>query len=171
MEPENATAASIGSRHSAHEAPLPALEHARGVQQRIHDAGFAQVVLSIDLEGAEERFLAQPHDDENPETVFQRHWAATVLERAMSRLEEEAIEAGRHELFSCLRGHLSGGGERARYREIGERLGLSEGAIKVAVHRSRRRFGQLLRAEIAETVADPADVDAEVRHLLECLRH
>ena len=139
-------------------------------RERALKRGGGHVVLSIDLNDAEARLLEEQSDNRDPEAAFERQWAATVLERAMTRLEAEAVESGKQELFSCLRGHLTGRSETAGYDEIAKRLGMSVGTVRVAVHRGRRRFGELLRAEIAETVSRPSDIDAEIRYLLEILR-
>ncbi len=139
-------------------------------KERAVKRGSGRVVLEIDLNDAESRFLAERSGDDSPELAFERQWAATMLERAMERLRNEFVDAGKEPLFTCLRGHLAGDAKAMTYTEIGERLKMSNGAIKVAVHRGRRRFGELLRTEIAETVAHPDDIDEEVRHLLGILR-
>lgn len=140
------------------------------IKERALKRGGGRVVLQVDLSDAEARFLARRSDGDTPEMAFERQWAATVLDRALSRLEAEAVASDRKELFTSLRGLVSGERGNTPYREIGERHGLSEGAVKVAVHRTRRRFGELLRAEIAETVANPDEIDEEVRYLLKSLQ-
>jgi RNA polymerase sigma-70 factor (ECF subfamily) len=126
---------------------------------------------SLEMSGAQERYTADPRSEtDSPESLFDRRWAITVLERALDRLEEEFAEAGKAEQFRGFRSHLTGEGRTIPYAELAEWLGSSEGAVKVAVHRSRRRFGEILRAEIAETVARPEDVDDEVHYLLEVLQ-
>jgi RNA polymerase sigma-70 factor (ECF subfamily) len=139
-------------------------------RDRAAKRGGGRVVLAIDLNDAEARFLAEHSGDDSPEAAFERQWATTILERAMSRLQDEANDSGKEELFFYIRGHLTGESKAVAYAEIAERLAMSDGAVKVAVHRGRRRFGELLRVEIAETVAHPDDVDVEVRYLLEILR-
>lgn len=139
-------------------------------KERALKRGGGRVVLEIDLSDAEARFVAERSADLTPEETFEHHWATTVLERAMSRLRAEAEDSDNEELFSYLRAHLSGDPGAIAYAEIAKRLETSVGAIKVAMHRNRRRFGELLRVEIAETVAEPADIDAEVRYLAEILR-
>lgn len=139
-------------------------------KERALKRGGGKVVLAIDLDDAESRFLAERASAGSPDDTFERQWAATMLERAMSRLHAESVASGKEELFSRLRGHLEGEPDVGAYARIAADLGVSEGAVRVAVHRTRRRFGELLRLEIAETVARPEDVDAEVRHLMEILR-
>ena len=105
-----------------------------------------------------------------PEDIFERRWALTVLDRAVGRLERESDEAGTSFQFGHLQQYLTGEGVPLSYRETATALGMSEAATKSAVQRLRRRLGRCLRTEIAETVADPADVDDEVRNLLSKLR-
>ena len=133
--------------------------------------GGGQVIETLDLTAAEERYASEKTAGRvSPDVLFERRWALTVLERAMARLEREFEDAGKLEQLRGLRPHLTGEGRAVPYRELAEQLGTSEGAVKVTVHRSRRRFGELLRAEIAETVAKPEDVDDEVRYLLQILQ-
>jgi RNA polymerase sigma-70 factor (ECF subfamily) len=132
--------------------------------------GGGAVPLSIDAARAEAWHAAEPVESRTPEAVFERRWALTVLERALDRLRREAADARRGEEFERLHGYLTGREPRTPYREVAAELGMSEGAVKVAVHRLRQRFGRLLRAEIAATVADPGQVDDELRHLLAVIR-
>jgi RNA polymerase sigma-70 factor (ECF subfamily) len=133
--------------------------------------GGGHAIVSLDLTAAEERYASERAGIAvSPEALFERRWALTVLERSMARLEREFEDAGKLEQLNGLRPHLTGEGRAVPYRELAEQLGTSESAIKVTVHRSRRRFGELLRAEIAETVAKPDDVDDEVRYLLRILQ-
>jgi RNA polymerase sigma factor (sigma-70 family) len=124
--------------------------------------------LSLEFETAEGRYRIEPPDRLTPDKAFERQWARTVLERTMDRLRREQEEAGKLPAFGRLQGALTGETDMA-YAEIGAALGMSEGAVKVAVHRLRRRFGELLRQEIAETIADPAEVDDEIRYLFAAL--
>lgn len=126
-------------------------------------------LLSLDARDAEGRYRLEPADQLTPEALFERKWALTVLERASDRLREESGEGERARRFEALRLQLSGDGGPT-YREIAETLGISEDAVKVAVHRLRRRFGELLRQEIADTVRGSGEVDDEVRYLLGVLQ-
>lgn len=126
--------------------------------------------LSLDFAAGERRYALEPFHEATAERVFERRWALTVLARVLGDLRREAEEEGRGEAFRLLSGFLPGGTEERSYRQVGEALGTSEGAVKIAVHRLRRRYRDRLRAEVAETVADPADVDAELRSLREALR-
>jgi RNA polymerase sigma-70 factor (ECF subfamily) len=124
-------------------------------------------LVSLDAEAAEGRYLAEPADALTPETVFERKWASTVFDRTLIRLRAEWIGDEKARRFRALSGFLTGVEPAASYREIAAQLGISEDAVKVGVHRLRQRYGELLRAEIAETVQDPAEVDDELRHLLD----
>jgi len=99
--------------------------------------------------------------------AFDRQWAFTLLDRSLERLAREHSDAGKAEQFEVLQGWLTGTGDETRRAEACARLGLNEGAFKVAVHRLRKRFREVIRSEIAQTVHDLAEVDAEMRYLLE----
>ena len=124
--------------------------------------------ISLDALAAEELYALEPATEETPASRFERTWAETLVGKTLQTLEEEFAKNGQQARFESLKpvllGDLPGG-----YAEMGRTLGLEEGAVKVAVHRLRKRFGQLLRAGVAETVADPAEVDAELRYLLRVL--
>lgn len=123
--------------------------------------------LSIDFGEGEERFAREPADPHTPEAEFERRWAVALLDQALSALRAEYAESKKVALFDALKGTLTG--EAAGYRELGVRLGLSEGAVKVAVHRLRQRYRDRLRALIAETVDGAAAVDDELRDLFAAL--
>jgi RNA polymerase sigma-70 factor (ECF subfamily) len=139
-------------------------------RQRARKRAPERPLLSLDAEDAERRYRFKPVDTLTPESVFERRWAATVAQRALARLGTEWSESPRAARFEALRGHLAGEEPTASYRDVGGRLGMSEDAVKVTLHRLRRRFGELLRAEIRDTVRDAAEVDDEIRHLLGVLQ-
>jgi len=124
--------------------------------------------LSMDGEVAEGRFGHEPVDRLTPEQIFERRWGLTIMERAMERLA--ASSASRPGQFDRLKGYLTGAEPTVAYRQAAADLGLSEGAVKTAVHRLRREYGQILREEIAATVAAPDELDDELRHLLAVVR-
>lgn len=128
--------------------------------------GGNRTVLSLDFEAAERAYSLEPVDEMTPEDVFERRWAATVISRGAARLEREEVAQGKPHQFEHLRSYLTGENSETTYRESAQILGMTEGAVKVAVHRLRKRYGRCLRAELAETVADPADIDSELKHLL-----
>jgi RNA polymerase sigma-70 factor (ECF subfamily) len=126
--------------------------------------------LSLDTSAGEESYALRVADEMTPEDLFESRWAMTVLDRAMGRLRRDAVESGNRDQFEQLQQYLTSAGSRIPYRKVAAELSMSESAIKSAVQRLRKRLGQCLRAEIAETVANPGDVDDEVRHLLAIVR-
>ena len=132
--------------------------------------GGGRVPVSIDVGEAEAKHSDGPIDTLDPEALFERRWAVTILERAMARLRQELEQAGRGAEFEQLEGYLTGSEPQLRYYDVAERIETTEGAVKKMVHRLRRRYGYLLREEIGATVAEPADIDSELRHLLSAIR-
>jgi RNA polymerase sigma factor (sigma-70 family) len=126
--------------------------------------GFSSVV-SIDRELAESRFGAEPAHHLQPDVLFDRQWASSLLERTMSQLHDEYVTTGRAKLFELLRGCLARDESTLTYEEIARQLNLTEAAVKMAVQRLRARYREILRAHIAETVASPEEVEEEIRHL------
>ncbi len=126
---------------------------------------------AIPLEGgeAETRYRIEPVDLRSPDKLFEYRWAMTLLERVFERLHQEYVGEGKAALFDELRGCLAQVRAAVPYAEVGARLGLSEGALRVAVHRLRRRYRTLLRVEIADTVSGPGEVEEELRHLFRVL--
>ena len=106
------------------------------------------------------------HDTMTPERLYERSWALALLERVMLRLREEYEKAGRLRLWEAIEPQLTGGAGRPGYAKMAAELGMSESALTVAVHRMRKRYGVLLREEIAATVVDAPEVDDELRHLM-----
>jgi RNA polymerase sigma factor (sigma-70 family) len=145
------------------------LSHQRD-QARTLKRGGGTRTLSLDTEMAEERYSGEPATGRSPEQVFERRWAMTVLDRAMDRLQSEIDSSGDEISLEHLKQYLTSAEPQVPYRETAEALGVSEGAVATAVHRLRKRYGQCLRAEIAETVVDPGHVDDELRYLLQGLR-
>ena len=131
--------------------------------------GGNQPPISLDVETADGRYRIEPRDDLTPEKLFDRHWALLLIERALGRLREEQVSAGKGELFDQLKGFLTGDSATVRYADVAKASGMTEGAVKVAVHRLRRHFRDTLVQEIAETVSDPADIDAEIEYLLKAV--
>jgi len=132
--------------------------------------GGGQNVFSLDEVDAENRYLLEPADELTAEKIFDRRWATTLLEQAMARLREDYQANGKGILFEKLEGLLIGQAADASYTQMAASLNMSESAIKVAVHRLRQRYGELVRAEIAQTVASPEEIDEELRYLVALLR-
>lgn len=133
--------------------------------------GGGRRILSLDVREAENRYAAQPAHSMTAERVFERSWALAILERAMSRLHDELVAKGKEHLFGNLKGCLAADEDRTPYRQVAGKLDMSENAVKVAVHRLRRRYRELLRDEIAQTVTTEAEIDEEIRDLFAALAH
>ena len=121
-------------------------------------------VLSLEMSSGEERYEREPAHEETPERIFERRWALSVLDRVIDRLRAEFMQHGRQEHFERLKVCLLGASDMP-YAALARELNTSEGALKVAIHRLRKRYRELFRQEIAETVADLGDVDSELRFL------
>ena len=145
------------------------LSHERERARAVKRGGRAQTV-SLDVEGAEERYGFGADAEMTPEEAFEYRWAVTMLNRALARLRQDSLDSGREAEFVHLKPYLVGVGDQPPYAEKAQQLGKSEAAVKMAVSRLRQRFGQCLRAEVADTVAKSDDVDDEVRHLVATLR-
>jgi RNA polymerase sigma-70 factor (ECF subfamily) len=132
--------------------------------------GGGRTLFSFDEVAAENRYLLEPADDSTPERIFDRRWADALLTQAMARLREECRAEGKALLFDKAEPLLSGGDAAGSYAVIRASLGMAESAFKMAVHRLRRRYGELVRAEIAQTVTTPEAVEEELRYLFAVLR-
>jgi RNA polymerase sigma-70 factor (ECF subfamily) len=130
--------------------------------------GGGATLLSWDALDPEARYALEPAGTDDPGAGFDRKWAEETIARALDRLREEMEAKGKGDLFTNLKGSLTG--DESDRTGIAARLGMSVGAVKVAVHRLRKRYRELLRAEIADTVDDPADIDLEMRDLVAALR-
>jgi RNA polymerase sigma-70 factor (ECF subfamily) len=126
-------------------------------------------VLALDSLDAEARYAVEPAEDMTPERLFDRRWALAVLDQVLARLRREFLDAGNGALFEAIKDCLTPDRGKLPYAQLARRLGMTEGALKVAVHRMRRRYRDLLRHEIAQTVETPAQVDEEIAYLLNCL--
>jgi RNA polymerase sigma-70 factor (ECF subfamily) len=131
--------------------------------------GGGQILIPIDVATAETSCGVEPADKLTAEKIFERRWALTLLEQVLRRLREEHVCDGREKLFDQLKPTLTEVSRAVRYAEIAARLGTTEGAVKVAVYRLRQRYREVLRAEIADTVASPGEVEDELRNLFAAL--
>ena len=122
------------------------------------------LLVPLEFSSGEERYQREPAHDETPERIFERRWALSVLDRVVERLRNEFVDHGRPEHFERLKVFLLGQSE-APYAALAREMNTSEGALKVAIHRLRKRYRELFRQEIADTVADPAEVESELRFL------
>ena len=131
--------------------------------------GGGQVLIPIDVATAETSCGFEPTDNLTAEKIFERRWALTLLEQVLRRLRAEYVRDDREKLFEQLKPTLTETSRTVAYAEIASRLGTTEGAVKVAVHRLRQRYREVLRAEIADTVASPGEVEDEIRNLFAAL--
>src|SRR3954464_3562802 len=131
--------------------------------------GGRQIIISWEELKPHEREALGSRDGMTPEKLFNRRWALMLLERVMNRLHTECDAARKAELFDHLKDYLTGDGGAKSYQQLAKELNTTEGAIKVTIHRLRRRFGELLREQISRTVDDPAEVDGEIRELFAAL--
>jgi RNA polymerase sigma-70 factor (ECF subfamily) len=127
-------------------------------------------LLSLDFPAGECRYCSEPVDSATPEMLFLRRWALALLEQTLTRLRNELADSGKAPLFQGLKETLTCDGPSRPYADIAQELGMSEQAVKVAVHRLRRRYQELLRAEIAQTVNSPDEIDEELRDLFAAVR-
>jgi RNA polymerase sigma factor (sigma-70 family) len=139
-------------------------------QARRLKRGGGQTTISWDSQTAEERYRLEPADPVTAEQVYDRRWALTLLETVLARLADEQSAAGKERVFAQLKDYLWGETRETSYGEMAERLGMTEGAVKVTVHRLRRRLRDLLREEVSHTVAADAEIDEELRHLIGAIR-
>jgi len=125
--------------------------------------------VSLDVQTAEGWYQLEARDELTPEKLFDRSWTLVVMDRALSALERHYHSNGKQELYDALKGFLTGDSEGTAYAVVGRDLKMSEGAVKVAVHRLRRQFRDRLIEQISETVSSADEVDAELQHLLKSL--
>jgi RNA polymerase sigma-70 factor (ECF subfamily) len=121
-------------------------------------------LVPLEFSSGEERYQREPAHDDTPERIFERRWALSVIDRVVEKLREEFVRHGRPEHFERLKTFLLGHSE-APYAALAGEMNTSEGALKVAIHRLRKRYRELFRQEIADTVADPSEVESELRFL------
>jgi len=133
--------------------------------------GGGMTFVSLDETSVEDRCLDALSNGLSPEQIFERRWAQTVMERALNRLRQEYEADGKAALFEELKDIQPGEHGESSHAEIGARLGMARGTIASAVHRLRKRHRELVREEIAQTVARPEEIDEEIRNLLAVLTH
>jgi RNA polymerase sigma-70 factor (ECF subfamily) len=141
-------------------------EQARAVKR-----GGGRIAISIDALAAESRFGGEPCHDLTAERLFERRWTLTLLDHVLAGLDAEMGRSNQRTLYQRLRPALLGHEAAPSYQGIAHELGLTVGAVKMAAHRLRMRYRERLRDEIARTVADPAEIDAEIQALLVTLSH
>lgn len=151
---------------------LTAMNHFLGQEfekSRAQKRGSGLEVFSLDLARAEQRYDLEPAVSETPDKDFDKKWALALLETVMTQLEAEYKRENKSDLFNALKQTLTGSRESQPYAELAEMLGMTEPAIKVTVHRLRKRYRELLQTEIANTVSSADEVKEEMRHLFAAL--
>jgi RNA polymerase sigma-70 factor (ECF subfamily) len=136
-------------------------------RRRAHKRGGGMVV-PLEFSSGEERYQREPAHDETPERIYERRWALSVLDRVVEKLRNEFVQHGRPDHFERLKVFLLGQSD-APYAALAREMNTTEGALKVAIHRLRKRYRELFRQEIADTVADPTEVESELRYLADVL--
>jgi len=131
--------------------------------------GGGRALFSLDDARAEDGFRVEPADDATPETIYERRWAETVLEAVLARLRQEYEKVGEHERFEILKPFLAHEKQPKAGAQLAAQLKITESAAYSAVHRLRKRYGELLREEIAQTVNRPEEVEEELRYLVRVL--
>jgi RNA polymerase sigma-70 factor (ECF subfamily) len=133
-------------------------------KSRRQKRGGGQEVISIDAQDTEFRYRSEPKDELTPDKAFERQWASAIMEQALTHLQEEYDGAGKGTIFQELRSFVSSE-DKIPYAEAAGKLGMTDSNVKVSVHRLRHRYGELLRAEIARTAANPEQVEEEMQDL------
>src|SRR5262245_43210898 len=152
---------------------LGALEHflaREWTKAHAQKRGGGRSHLSLDERDVENRYLLEPSHDLTAKKMFDRNWAITVLDQAMAQLRDECLSNKKGDLLNKVECLLSGEKGEASYAEVAAELNMTEGAIKMAVLRLRRRYGELIRAEIGQTVTTPEDAQEELQFLFRTLR-
>jgi len=135
-------------------------------KSRAQKRGGGQLHISLDDPTGEDRYRLEPVDHMDPEKLFERRWALTVLEQAQGKLAEEYAKAGKSEVYAHLRATESGDNGVPTFAEVAVALGLTESAVKSAAFRMRQRYREVVREEVAHTVGSSAEIDEELRHLI-----
>jgi RNA polymerase sigma factor (sigma-70 family) len=131
--------------------------------------GGGKRLIALDEDSAESRYKLEPKDEVSADKIYERRWALTLLDQVLAKLRGEFEKDGKLQQFETLKQYLSAGRTSVSYAQAADKLGMNEGAIKVAVHRLRKRYRELLRAEIAQTVATASEIEEEIRYLFAAL--
>jgi len=134
-------------------------------EDHAHDRGGGEKNLSLDWETADTKFQVAATNEPSPDKAFDREWALALLAKVIERLQKECAADGKAKLFEQLKMFLMAGKSETAQSETAKTLGMEEGAVRVVIHRLRKRYRQLLRDEISQTLTDPAQVDEEMRAL------
>jgi hypothetical protein len=127
--------------------------------------------VSVDFSDGEDRYSREPADSLTPEKIFDANWAVTLLAQAMEQLKQEYSDQGKGSIFEALRPYLdlSGAAQIPSYEVVAEKLKVTGAGVKTLIHRFRKRYSEILREAVAQTVTDPSEIDDEIRSLCEAL--
>jgi RNA polymerase sigma factor (sigma-70 family) len=139
-------------------------------REQAQKRGSGREVTSLEVAIAEERYRLEAAHSDSPESVFESRWADALLQRVVAQLTQEYQAAGKEAVFEQLKGMLVGEDDLNSYRQVADRLGTTEAAVKKSAQRLRDRYRELLRAEVAQTVTAPGEVDEEIHYLFSVLR-
>lgn len=139
-------------------------------RQKADKRGGGQVTIPIDVLAAEDHYRLEPADVQDPARIFERRWAATLIEQVLQQLKAHYATDDKRGLYATLHPFLTGDAERGGYADAAAKLSKSECAVRVSVTRLREEFRTLLRAEVGRTVSSQAEIDAEIRHLFSASR-
>ena len=139
-------------------------------QAKAQKRGGGKTPLSLDFNSADSRYRLEPADAQTPETIYQKQWAQTLLEQTKTILRSEFSRRGKAHQYDKLQDFLAGKNDEATLSTVAAQLSMSEVAVKVSVHRMRRRFGEILREQIQQTVASSEEIDGEIQQLFEILK-
>ena len=151
---------------------LAALNHFLSNQrdhERAAKRGGGQTPISLDDTDAEDRFKLEPASDQSPEKIFERNWFLTLFDQALQLLREEQAAAGRGDLFDHLKSFVVDDAAAGEYQAVAERTKMTPNAVAVTVHRLRERYKKLVHAEVVRTVADPSEIEDELRRFFSVL--
>ena len=152
---------------------LAAIKNFMADQRKASNAqkrGGGKTIISLDQKTAEDRYLIEPTHEETPEAIFEKRLAQNLLEMIMQKLRSTYDELGKSDLFDALHHFMEWNSAEGSYGEASSKLGISESNVRVSVFRMRKRFGELLRAQIAETVSSPEEIASELQHMHEVLQ-
>ena len=138
-------------------------------KRRAKKRGGGRRIITLDMLDGESRYALEPVDDMTPERLFDRRWALAVLDQVLARLGREYAAGGKARLYEAIETCLTHGAKAVDCAEVSRKLKMTEGGVRTAVHRLRRRYRDLLKREIAQTVDSPQQVEEEISYLLNCL--
>ena len=138
-------------------------------RQQAQKRGGGSMTLSLDFESYEGKYNVEPADKADPAKLFERAWALTLLDRVLMRLQTEVSASTAKDYFHELKPYLTGENPDAPLKEVAKRLGLTESTLKSRIHRMRRRFGELMREEVGDTLDDPRQIPDEISFLFKAL--